>query len=105
MIGSKVFPILVELSQGEMKGASFLDVLHQLEKLDLLPSAKIWIDLRELCNHLTHEYPEHPDFMANNCNQVIVSSQELLKYWEILQGKAQLIKKNGFKNYHEFFFR
>ena len=93
VIGAKIFPILVDLSQPETKGSSFLDVLHQLEKLDLLPSSKLWIDMRELRNHLTHEYPEHPDFMARNCNQAIQTSQELLTYWEVLHKKAQKIKE------------
>lgn len=49
--------------------------------------------MRELRNHLTHEYPEHPDFMADNCNQAIQASQELLNYWEDLQKKAEKIKE------------
>ncbi len=93
ILGSKIFPLLVDLLQEESKGNSFLDILHQLEKLELLPSAKDWINMRELRNHLTHEYPEHPDFMADNCNQAIVVSQDLLKYWNDLEEKARIIQE------------
>ncbi len=93
VIGAKIFPMLVELLQPETKGSSFLDVLHQLEKLDLLPSSKLWIDMREFCNRLIYECLEYPDFTASNCNQAILASQELLQYWEGLQGKAHNIKE------------
>ncbi len=87
VIGSKIFPLLLNLLQEEPKGNNFLDILHQLEKLDILPSIKLWIGFRDLRNHLTHEYPEHPDIMANYSNQAIQKAQELLLYWTDLKNK------------------
>ena len=40
---------------------SLIDVLHMLEKLELLDSSDTWIDYRKLRNTLTHEYPDNED--------------------------------------------
>lgn len=93
VLGSKVFPLLVGFLKGEEKLLSFLDVLHQMEKFNLLPSAKEWISMRELCNHLTHEYPDDPDFIADNLNKTIKASQDLLTYWATLKKNIASIKK------------
>ncbi len=42
---------------------SLIDVLHRLEKLELLKSCDTWIDYRKLRNALTHEYPDNEDEM------------------------------------------
>lgn len=43
-----------------------LDVLHRLEKLELLDSSDTWIDYRKLRNTLTHEYPDNEDEMIES---------------------------------------
>jgi len=90
IIGAKIFPLALDLLQENTSRQSFLDVLHKLEKLELLPSAKEWMVLREIRNHLTHEYPDNPQLMANNLNKVIEHTEFLLGYWQNL--KLQLAK-------------
>lgn len=94
VMGSKLFPLLLELRQQDTSQQSFLDILHRLEKVGLLPSTKEWIDMRELRNHLTHEYPDNPDLMANNLNKAVESAQNLLAYWRFLRNKAQIIAED-----------
>jgi len=58
-MGDKLFPtVLAEV--GEYKSnMSLLDVLHRLEKLELIASTDLWLDFRKLRNSLTHEYPNN----------------------------------------------
>ena len=93
VLGAKLFPLLLDFLQAEGRPQGFLDVLHQMEKLDLLESSKQWIAMRELRNHLTHEYPDNPDLVADNLNKSIKSSSELLEYWSLLKKKIEVIKK------------
>ena len=58
-MGEKLFPALLE-TLGEYKSnMSLIDVLHRLEKLELINSSDEWIDYRKLRNSLTHEYPNN----------------------------------------------
>ena len=58
-MGEKLFPVLLE-QLGEYKSnMSLIDVLHRLEKLELISSSDEWIDYRKLRNSLTHEYPNN----------------------------------------------
>ncbi|MBA3239026.1 MAG: hypothetical protein H0T62_11860 [Parachlamydiaceae bacterium] len=88
-----MFPLLLQLLEGNDGTLSFLDRLHHLEKLNLLSNAKWWLKLRDLRNHLTHDYPEEPQTMAENINQAVAASEELVKYWHSLRTKTIQIKK------------
>jgi hypothetical protein len=91
-LGAKLFPLLLQLSEEGEYDLSFLDKLHHLEKLRLLSSAKWWLKLRDLRNHLSHEYPDQPQLMADNVNQAVAASRELLEYWHNLREKVVYIK-------------
>lgn len=91
LIGSKIFPQLLKLELEDVETQTQLDRLHKLEKLGLLPSAEIWIDMRVIRNSISHEYPGHPELMCKNLNKVIESAHALVKYWEEL--KAKMIAK------------
>ncbi len=84
-IGAKLFPLILHFSQQDVANYSFLDILHKLEKLELLPSSSWWLKIRELRNHLVHDYPENPQLMADNFNQAVIAAKELLDYWSFLQ--------------------
>lgn len=92
-IGAKLFPVLLQFLEQKEENLSFLDVLHKLEKLKLLPNAKNWIDIRDLRNQLTHEYPDNPQLMADNLNHALKSSQNLLNYWQFLREETIKIKE------------
>lgn len=60
LMGTKLFPLVLEISEEPVKGPGFLDMLDVLEKLCLLDNAEQWRDIRETRNHLAHEYPDQP---------------------------------------------
>jgi hypothetical protein len=92
LIGSKIFPLLLDLAQENIQELSTLDRLNKLEKLGLLPSAKEWIDMRTIRNLVTHEYPDQPQVMAEQLDKIINEAQRLLSYWEYLNAEIDKIK-------------
>jgi hypothetical protein len=45
-------------SRVHSENISMIDRLHLLEKREFLPSVKLWDEVREARNDVTHEYPE-----------------------------------------------
>ncbi len=90
-LGEKVFSLILEALGESMENKSFIDKLNKLEKLEILPSAQWWQDLRKLRNILVHEYPDNPAFIADNLNTAFIQTKRLLVFWESL---AAYIKMN-----------
>ena len=65
-MGEKLFPIILKELYEYKSSMSLIDVLHRLEKLELLDSSDTWIDYRKLRNTLTHEYPDNEDEMIES---------------------------------------
>lgn len=86
MIGAKLFPLILELYTMEsFENKPFRDILDKLEKMEILSSAQWWIDMREIRNHVAHEYPDNPELMSKNLNDAIIAAGELLEYWTFLK--------------------
>ncbi|MFM8982842.1 MAG: toxin-antitoxin system antitoxin subunit, partial [Spartobacteria bacterium] len=74
VMGKNVFPLGLGLLGEDIPGVPFIDLLNKLESLRIIPSAARWLDLRELRNDLTHEYPdviEDRIEALNNLNSVL----------------------------------
>ena len=91
ILGAKIFPLLLQLLQEGRSDDSGLDRLHKLEKLGILPSALNWIMMRELRNHITHEYPDNPELMASNLNKTVEYAQNLIVFWQGLKTTIKAI--------------
>ena len=63
---------------------SFIDKLNKLEKLEILPSAQWWKNLRVIRNALTHEYPDNPEFMVKILNETVAEAKSLINFWYTL---------------------
>lgn len=87
-IGAKIFHVLVDLKGGDPYKLSMIDKMNFLEKNELLPSAHVWKDMRDLRNHLTHEYPNDPDKLVEYLNYLPKYVKELLDYWKFLKPKT-----------------
>jgi len=59
LMGNKLFKEVLEALGEYQVSMSMLDVLDRLEQLELLKSAELWMDYRNLRNILTHEYPDN----------------------------------------------
>lgn len=77
-IGSKIINLFLEISQEPHEALTMIDKLNKLEKFHILDDKDIWQEMRELRNHLAHEYPDHPELVAQFLNQTYSFSGELL---------------------------
>ncbi|CAN5291461.1 hypothetical protein BH10PSE19_BH10PSE19_15700 [soil metagenome] len=67
-MGASLFPAVLEASGEQTEEMTFLDKLHKLEKLNLIPSTAGWMSMRQVRNSLAHEYPDNPQLMASFFN-------------------------------------
>lgn len=78
-VGSKVINIFLDSIQESYQSLTMLDKLNKLEKFQIIEDKDIWQEMRELRNHLAHEYPDQPELCAQFLNQTYHLSYELLK--------------------------
>jgi len=57
-LGTRFFPSLFSLLEGDDRPRPFLDVLNRLEQLRVIESVDTWQYFRDLRNRLAHDYPE-----------------------------------------------
>ncbi|WP_297921849.1 hypothetical protein [Metallibacterium sp.] len=69
VLGTRLFPALLDVLQEPYEDRPMLDKLNRLEKLGLLESTEAWEKLRALRNHFAHEYPDEPALRAAYLNQ------------------------------------
>jgi hypothetical protein len=72
-VGQRLFPAILLLGGEFIDEETFIDKLNRLEKLGAIPSAEQWLQLRQIRNRMTHEYPDAPERNAQNVNQVVDS--------------------------------
>ena len=93
LIGSKIFALLLEVMAEPVESNRFLDTLAHLEKIGILESMNFWIDLRSVRNFIAHEYPEEPELLVKNINNLYECSLKLLTFWEKLQQEIHGLQK------------
>jgi hypothetical protein len=57
VMGSRLFPFLLEALAESTEKMAFIDVLNRLERLGIIESAQSWLLLRKIRNDISHEYP------------------------------------------------
>ena len=85
LIGAKLVDAFLEAKGEPFQEITMIDKINKLEKLGLVPDADIWLKMRTLRNHLTHEYPDHPEITANFLNQLFTMVPQLLSLFENLK--------------------
>lgn len=85
LLGNKIFTVVLSLTGENVDSWTMIDKVNKLEKLGLLPSSGSWLEMRLLRNHLSHEYPTHPEITANYLNQTVEAIPLLLKIVEELK--------------------
>ncbi len=83
-LGAKIFDICLEAHKEPSLGMSMIDKLNKLEKIGIIDSAEFWDELRDLRNHLTHEYPNHPELTAKYLNYTYRLSPRLIALTEVI---------------------
>lgn len=99
VIGARIFSSILEIMGDE--SVVFIDKLNKLEKLYFLDvqgkgvsgtecsfSVAWWMNLRDLRNDITHDYPDETEVIAEHVNGLVIKAQELLTYWAELKPKV-----------------
>ena len=89
MLGHRVVQALLEHLGEDTETMVFKDMLLRLEKLRILPSASEWMELREIRNLVSHEYPEDLDKLITGLNLLRSQAWRLMEIY------------NGILNYLE----
>jgi hypothetical protein len=91
-IGSKIFPLVLSLTEENVDSMTTLDRMHKLEKIGFLPSSQVWKKIRDVRNHVTHEYPEKTDSLIAGFNDLIEYSFVLIGYFEKMKSEISRIQ-------------
>jgi hypothetical protein len=61
LMGDKLFKEYLDRVGDYKESMSLLDILHKLEKMEIISSTEEWLVFRNLRNSLTHEYPDNEE--------------------------------------------
>jgi hypothetical protein len=78
LMGNKIFTLILTAAGESADEMTFIDKINKLEKLRIIDSAQVWMTMRQVRNHLSHEYPEHPELTSRFLNQAYELSDKLL---------------------------
>ena len=59
-----------------------MDVLNRLEQLSIIDSAEKWIELSEVRNLITHDYPHLIEELVDGLNQLSIKALEQSNVYE-----------------------
>jgi len=79
LMGAKIFKAVIDYAGESTDTMTFIDRLNTLEKLRLIDNKDVWKDIREMRNHLAHEYPDAPETVANYLNQAFSMTSVLIE--------------------------
>ncbi len=79
LLGNKVINEFLISVDEYAENLSMLDKIYKLERLGIIEDAELWKEMRRVRNHLTHEYPDHPDFTAADLNKIVELAPKLLE--------------------------
>jgi len=78
-LGSKIFPLLLEISG--IVNAKMSEVLIQMEKEEIIDNLDNWIELREKRNNLEHDYPDDLEDALRDLRFCVDSLSRLESYY------------------------
>ncbi len=90
LLGAKIFPEILNIYGENIQELFFIDRLNRLEKMGVIESAQEWVYMRKLRNQFAHEYPDMPEFLANNLNIAFDFDTKLI---DCLRTIEKLLKK------------
>lgn len=86
-VGDKLLPAWLS-ALGEQTGA-VIDNLDKAEKLGVLASADLWLEIRQLRNQMIHEYIESIEVLTNALQAAQGYQQELINFAQAILGDVK----------------
>lgn len=77
-IGGRLFKQILEANDIDTDTLSNIDILNSIEKYEIIGNKDEWVELREIRNFFTHEYPdENVDLLINQLNTAFNKTEKL----------------------------
>jgi hypothetical protein len=89
LIGEKLFKEYLDRVGDYKDSMSMLDVLHKLEKLEIIESAAKWMIFRNLRNSLTHEYPDNEEEIIQGIKVALDVFSEMDRIYHVIVSRTQ----------------
>lgn len=87
LVGSKIIDLFLRVQEENIDSLTMLDKLHKLEKLKIIEDVQVWKEMRLVRNNIAHEYPDHPEIMAQYLNRIFYLTPALLEILENLRSR------------------
>ena len=91
-LGEKIFKLFLIETGYDVNEKSFFEILNELERLNIL-TRKEWIDLREIRNKISHDYPQEIEENIENLNKMINAVNYFEKILNKIKEKLEIIKR------------
>ena len=88
LIGQKVIDEFLISKKEVIDGKTMIDKINKLERIGIISNAQVWEDLREARNHISHEYPDHPERIARYLNKIFDLIPTLLEILELIKTRS-----------------
>ena len=77
-IGGRLFKQILEANDIDTDTLSNIDIVNSIEKYEIIGNKDEWVELREIRNFFTHEYPdENVDLLINQLNTAFNKTEKL----------------------------
>lgn len=78
VLGKKIVNEFLVTNGEFVDDLTMLDKINLLERLGVIESADLWMEMREARNHAAHEYPDHPEMTAQYLNKIVLFAPKLI---------------------------
>ncbi|MCE3231208.1 MAG: hypothetical protein K0R52_1136 [Alphaproteobacteria bacterium] len=92
LMGAKIFKAVIDYAGESTDSTTLIDRINILEKLGIIDDSAVWKDLREMRNHLAHEYPDAPETVANYLNQAFSMTCVLMETLNRLEAFVETLR-------------
>jgi hypothetical protein len=86
LMGQRLFSQILLLLQEDYSSRPMVDVINRLEQLHIIDSAEKWVELKEVRNLITHDYPHMTGEFVDGLNQLSTTALELSVLFEKISG-------------------
>lgn len=86
-IGKTFINSFLQLTGDYQDSMTMIDKIHLLEKLNIIQYG-LWKKIRDIRNHISHEYPDHPEIICVYLNQIFEISPNLINLFETIKKRG-----------------
>jgi hypothetical protein len=87
LIGRKIIDEFLLSKEEFIDTDTMIDKINKLERMQIISNAQTWSHMREVRNHIAHEYPDRPELTARYLNQLFDLSPKLLAILHNIKNK------------------